>query len=274
MRNRLGWPCGALCLALALTACDVKVGEKGVSVDFAVGKATDEWTRTYDLSPGGRLEIVNVNGSIHASRSTGTRVEVRATREARAGSDEASRERLQKTEMREEVAPDRVAIEARTGQGDGGFGGPRVTIQWDVRIPPGLTVLLKTENGEVRMENLQGDVTASATNGAVTGLGISGSMNASTVNGGIRLDLESVTRDSTMVTVNGGIRLNVGPKVSAELEAVVVNGAVSIDDALALSDAERTRQRVVGRIKTGGPRIVAQTTNGGVRVATSGEGGN
>ena len=42
-----------LCAALVSVACDVKVGESGgLSVDFAAGKATDEWVRTYDITAG------------------------------------------------------------------------------------------------------------------------------------------------------------------------------------------------------------------------------
>ena len=77
-------------------ACDVKVGEGGgLSVDFAAGKASDEWVRTYDIKPGGRLEIININGQIHASPATGGQVEVRAIREVRTGSEEASRDSLE-----------------------------------------------------------------------------------------------------------------------------------------------------------------------------------
>jgi len=274
MSKRLVWPCAVLCLALVSTACDVKVGDTGVSVDFATGKATDEWTRTYDLPPGGRFEIVNTNGLIHASPSAGTKVEVRATRDARAGNDEAARSLLQQTEMREDVSPDRVAIEARVEQGRReGFGGPQLTIRYEVQIPPGLTVMLKTQNGEVRMENLQGRLMASSTNGGVTGSGLSGSVDASTVNGGIQMDLTAVTGDTRLVTVNGGIRLTLAKDVSAEFEAGAVNGGVLVQEGFPLSADERTRQRVAGRINKGGPRIVVQTTNGGVRVGARGEPG-
>ena len=57
MSVRHPWAAGVvLCVALVSTACDVKVGESGLSVDFAGSKATDEWVRSYDIQPGGRLE--------------------------------------------------------------------------------------------------------------------------------------------------------------------------------------------------------------------------
>ena len=273
MNSRLG-RAGAVvisCLALVSAACDVKVGENGgVSVDFAGGKATDEWVRTYDLKPGGRLDIINVNGTIAASPSSGPTVEVRATREAHAGSEEASRELLQKTEMREEIMPDRVTIRGPEGQ-ERGFGRRRLSIRYDVRIPAGLNILLKTQNGDVRLENIQGvRIEASSTNGGITGRGLSGAVEASTVNGGIQMDLDAITGDTKMVTVNGGVIVNVAPGLNADLEASVVNGGVRVQDGLALAADERSRERVMGRIGNGGPRLVVQTTNGGVRVGLRG----
>jgi hypothetical protein len=88
------------------------------------------------------------------------------------------------------------------------------------------------------------------------------------VNGGIQADLASVTADSRLTTVNGGIRLDLPAGAGAELDAAVVNGGVSVDEALRLVDGQTSRQRVSGRLGSGGPRIVLQTTNGGVRVAS------
>jgi bifunctional DNA-binding transcriptional regulator/antitoxin component of YhaV-PrlF toxin-antitoxin module len=278
MSSRRGWAGGVvLGLALASTGCDVKVGEDGgLSVDFAAGRATDEWVRTYDIRPGGRLDIINVNGQIEVSPSSGGQVEVRALREVRSNSEEASREMLEKAAMREEVAPDRVSIQGPEEQERGrGFRGSRLTIRYQVRIPPGLNLLFKTQNGEVRLENVQGvRISASTTNGGVSGRNLSGAIEATTVNGGIQMDLDAVTGETRMTTVNGGVRLTVAPGVNADLEATVVNGGISIEDGFPLSGDERSRQRVAGRIGSGGPRLVVQTTNGGVRVGSRGAPGS
>jgi hypothetical protein len=261
-----------LVLAVVSVACDVKLGQDGgFSVDFAAGRATDEWVRTYEIKPGGRLEIINVNGQIDASPATGSQVEVRATREVRTSSEQASREMLQKAAMREVVAPDRVTIQGPE-EGDGrDVRRARITIKYDIRVPKGLNLLLKTQNGGVRLENIEGgQISASSTNGGVTGRNLSGAVEATTVNGGIQMDLEAVTGETRMVTVNGGVVLTLASDVNADLEATVVNGRVSVQDGFPLSGDDRSRQRVAGRIGTGGPRVVVQTTNGGVRVGSRG----
>jgi hypothetical protein len=273
MTSRRQWAWGlVLSLALASTACDVKVGEGGdVSVDFG-GKASDEWVRTYDLKPGGHLEIINTNGQIRAAQAAGNQVEVRAIREARAGSEEASRELLQKSEPREQVTSDRVTIETPEAAGGGrGFGSPRMRVRYDVRVPAGLNMMLKTQNGEVRIENVDGvRIEASTTNGGITGRSISGAIDAQTVNGGITMDLSTITGDSRIVTVNGGVTLAVAPNVNANLDATVVNGGIQVREGLQFSADEHSRQRVAGRIGSGGPRLVVQTTNGGIRLGARG----
>lgn len=268
MTKRLAWPGGVLSIVLLSIACDVKVGEQGLSFDIGGGKITDKWNRTYSLKSGGRLEIVNQNGSIHASASTSADVEVIAVREVRASTDQAAQELLRKFEIRDEVAPDRVSIHVPEGERGRGQGRSRITINYDVRIPPGLDVLLRTQNGEVRLEGLQGTFTASTTNGGITGSRLSGRIDGSTVNGGVNVSLESIAGDSRFSAVNGGVRMNVGPGVNAELDATVVNGGVRISDDVTFAADERTPQRVEGRIGSGGPRIVVHVTNGGITVGS------
>jgi Putative adhesin len=257
---------------LAASGCNIQVDDKGVSVDIAEGRATDEWTRRYTVATGGRVEIVNLNGTIQAGPSSGSEVEVVAAREVRTGSNEASAAILSKIEMLEEVAPDRVKIEARvdTEGRAGGFGsGSRTSITYRVGLPPGLTAVLRTENGGVRLEaGLQGSIVASSTNGGVTGRGLSGSLNASSVNGGVQMELASVTGDVEITTVNGGIRLAIPANVDAMLDARAVNGGVAVDDGLPLQATERVPLHVAGRLNAGGPRISVRTTNGGIRVTT------
>jgi hypothetical protein len=261
-----------VCLAVVASGCDVKVGEQGgVSVDMARGRATDEWKRSYTIPASGRLEVINVNGLIEAFPATGPQAEVVARREASAPSDEAAREQLAKTEIVETVTSGHVRVEFKPLGESGSFMGrrSRVNVQYRVAVPPGLNVSLRTENGVVRLENIQGTITAASTNGPVFGRGVSGSIDASTVNGGIEMELVSVNGESKIVTVNGPVSLALGKDVNAQLEASAVNGGVVVHESLSLTADEKSQRRISGRINDGGPRIVVQTTNGGVRVTTS-----
>lgn len=255
--------------ALLAGGCDVQVGEKGFSLDIAEGKVTDEWVRTYTLPAGGTLEIVNVNGEIEASAADGREVEVRARREVRTYSENTAQEALRNVRMREDISWDRVAIEALVGSDDdGSWHGPwsPLSVTYHVRVPAGLTVSFKTEQGRVRLENLSGRITASTTNGGITGSGLSGAVTARVVNGGVQLDLASIVGDVSVSTTNGGVRLDLPRDAKATLEATCVNGGIDVDDKLTLETSESSRRRVVATLNGGGHRISAATVNGGIRI--------
>jgi len=256
--------------AFVLTAilgagCDVHVGENGVSLDVAGGKATDEWTRTYTVTTGGVVEIVNANGPIVVEAATGPQVEIRATRVARAKSDEEAQELLKKLEIKEDVAPGRVAVHTVTGSGLTS-GRRSVNVEYRLRVPPGLQVSVKTENGGIGLHDVNGTVAATTTNGGVRGTNVSGAVSAHIVNGGIVMDLAQVAGPIELESVNGGIRLDLPADLNADIEASAVNGAVSSDDGLKLETSERARTKITGKLNRGGPRITVTTVNGGVHL--------
>ena len=254
--------------ALCLAGCDVHVGDNGgVSLDISHGKATDQWSRSYTIAPGGQLEIINVSGAIDVAPASGSTIEVHATREARAGSDEAA-QTLLKTQPKivEQVASDRVRVEVDNPSSEGGFSSSRTSVQFRVEVPPGLKATFRTRNGQVRLDNVDGRFEAQTTNGGVTGRDLTGSIRASTVNGGVQMGITALRGDIDVRAVNGGIRLELPAALDADVDASTVNGGVTVDDALPLATTERSRAHIAGRLNKGGPKIVAQTTNGGVRV--------
>lgn len=258
----------ALVLAAALgAACDVHVGENGVSLDVASGKAREEWNRTYTLAKGGSLEIVNVNGAIVVNAGTGPQVEVKATRQARAASDEEAQALLKETSITEEVAPERVSIQ--TSNGTSVLRGRRsVNVEYQIRVPAGMRVTVKTENGGIGLHDVDGNLTASTTNGGIRGTNIAGAVSAHIVNGGIVMEIARVGGPVQLDAVNGGIRLDVPGGVNANLEAQAVNGGVSTEDGFPITVSERSRTRVTGKMNAGGTAISLSTVNGGVRIGT------
>ncbi len=246
-------PLTLVLMAALSVGCDVKVNDKGFALNLGHADATDEWTRTYDLSAGGRLEIVNTNGLIEARGSDGPKVEVRAERRARAGSQDEAAQLLEKLEMREDVSPTRVRIEALGGSESSGFGRNEFDIQYHVRLPAGLAVSFRTSNGAIRLQNVNGQITAATTNG------------------GVQADLSSVSGDVTLATTNGGVRLDLPTDVKANLDAACVNGGISIDDQFKVNtQGGNSRCRVSAALNGGGPRVSAATVNGGIRIRARG----
>lgn len=266
--RRQALPFAVLCLlAVAAAGCDISVDGGSFSMDLASGKAQDELTRSYTVAPGGRFEVVNVNGVVEAQPADGERVEVRIERIAKASSDEAAAEMLKTIEIAEDVTADRVRLETKVPRQRFSRSGHEV--RYYVRVPRGLSVSFETVNGRVEVENLEGEIAAATTNGAIRGSGLRGAVKASTTNGSVQIAMAAVTGALDLETTNGGIRLRLPADVKADLDARCTNGGISVSDFTV--DGERSRRRVSGTINGGGPRIVAETTNGGIRISAAGD---
>jgi hypothetical protein len=257
-------------LTFGLTACDVSVdGNGGFSLDVASGKAQDEWSRSYEIEPGGQLEIINVNGRITAEAGDGPVTEVRAERTARATSDEAARELLGQLDMREETSSSRVRVEVRAPRMSGRGGHE---LRWTIKVPKGVNVDLRTVNGGVRLTGLHGEIRARSTNGGVTGKNLTASsLDASVTNGGMEIELASLPSTGTfdMKTVNGGVTLTLPGDARADVTARCTNGGISVSGLELQLEGEQSRRRVSGKLNGGGARVTVETTNGGVRVSKS-----
>lgn len=265
-----GWTAAAVVAAATLTAgCEIKAGEGDFSFEFAAGAASDTWTRSYNLPPGGRIEILNVNGEIRAEASPGGKVEVTAERSAKAATDDEARELLNAVQMREEIGAQRVRIETIAPRMR--LGGHKASFV--VRVPPGVHVDLRTVNGGVRLVNIGGEVRATTTNGGVKGtIGAASLVEARTTNGGVELSIAGAIApdgEVRLTSVNGGVRLDLPADTKADVSARCTNGRVSFDDLPLAVEGEQTRRRVQGSLNGGGARIELATTNGGVTIGRS-----
>ena len=270
--TRLKLPLFPAVLAIALLAggCDISVGEHGFSMDVASGKAQDEWTRSYTIASGGRLEVVNINGTINASPGEGQEVQLRAERIAKARTDEEAQELLKKIEIVETTSADKVRVETKVPKMSWRRSGHEV--RYWVKVPKGVAVNFETVNGGVRLENLEGEIVASTTNGGVRGKGLRGAVKADTTNGGVEIEMAAVTGDIEIETTNGGIQLRLPRDAKANLEARCTNGGIGVDEGgwTALQETEKSRRLFRGTLNGGGPRVALETTNGGVRIAPIG----
>jgi DUF4097 and DUF4098 domain-containing protein YvlB len=67
-------------------------------------------------------------------------------------------------------------------------------------------------------------------------------------------------------TVNGGVTLAMPPDLSAELDVRAVNGGINVDFPVTVSGLIGGRRELRGTIGSGGPRIRASATNGGITI--------
>jgi Putative adhesin len=248
----------ALPLALVLAGCDLSLGHLSA-------RATDEWTHTYPLTPGGEIRIVNSNGVIDVEGVDGSTVEVRAERIAKGSTEAAAKELLPRIVIKEDAKPDRVSIE--TERMSGIMIGAGFEVRYYVRAPKNALVNVTNTNGLVSVKGLAGKVVAHTTNGGVKGSGLSGGVDARTTNGGVTIDMASLGADPILLeTTNGGVSLALPEKAKANVTASCTNCGISVGSLDNFEVSEKSRRRLEGKLNGGGTSVELHTTNGGVRL--------
>ena len=249
---------GVLLLAVAFAGCDMSLGN-------LTARATEEWTRTYPLNPGGEVRIVNTNGRIDVEGVDGSTVEVRAERIARGATEAAARELLPRIVIKEDSKPDRVSLE--TERMSGIMIGVAFEVRYHVRAPKSAAINVTNTNGAVLLTSLSGKVIAHTTNGGVTGRNLTGGLDARSTNGGVSIDLAAVGPERiSLRTTNGGVTLSLPETAKADLSASCTNGGINVSALDGLEVSDKSRRHLEGRLNGGGTPIEVETTNGGIRV--------
>jgi DUF4097 and DUF4098 domain-containing protein YvlB len=154
----------------------------------------------------------------------------------------------------------RVAAEESVSERRSGW-----SVSYDVYVPRRADLDLRTHNGGIRVEDVNGRVDLEALNGGVSIRGVRGDLRGGTTNGGVTLWLDGdrwVGEGVDLETTNGGVTVVIPEHYNARLETGTVNGGLNVDFPI-------TVQGMVGRrlsttLGSGGPLIRVRTTNGGV----------
>jgi DUF4097 and DUF4098 domain-containing protein YvlB len=174
----------------------------------------EDFQYSYNLKPGGRLTVENYNGSVEILGWEKDSVQITGTKYA-------SREGLLK-DVKVETKADDNSVTVRTIRplGHRGNSGAKYSIRvpWKVQLDR-----ITSSNGQIRVEDVQGNVRLETSNGAIRLRKVEGPVDARTSNGGI--DGDSLTGDVILHTSNGGIRLD---RVAGALEAGTSNGGVHV----------------------------------------------
>ena len=144
----------------------------------------------------------------------------------------------------------------------------RCIVSFELQVPRTATLSLNTENGGISLDDFRGSAQFQARNGGVSLINGGGDLRGETTNGGVAVDLTGDHWDGPGLDVetrNGGVRLTVPKGYSAELEAGTDNGGLSIDFP-ATVQSTRNRRHFSATLGSGGSKIRAITTNGGVTI--------
>ncbi|MBV8631489.1 MAG: hypothetical protein JOZ83_11225 [Silvibacterium sp.] len=215
--------------------------------------------RTITIARPEKLKVSSMNGGIRVIGEDRQDVRIEAKVQAWAGSAAEAADILHEIQI--ETAGGVIHDKGPNFHpGHKGYG-----ISYVIHAPRQMSAELKTLNGGIELEHLNGELRFDTTNGGVNLSDLAGDVRGSTVNGGLDISLSGDRWNGKGLqaeTTNGGIALNIPDRYSAHLETGTVNGGIEVNFPLTIQGD--IKHRLTTDIGNGGPTIHAETTNGGV----------
>jgi hypothetical protein len=222
----------------------------------------DEIRKSYELTPGARVEVSGINGwvKIETSDSKSADVYVERTGE--------SQEVLNRRKITIESTGGNLTI--RGEKGEGGFFsrtfGKNPTEHVTLRLPRQISLVAQGVNGTVTSGEIDGSAEVHGVNGEVAIAQASGSAEFNGINGNISVGLKQIGKDGVDINgINGNIELRLGEGVNADLDAHGMNGNVTSDLPNVTVD-KKNYGSYSAQIGSGGNSISASGINGNIRL--------
>ena len=162
---------------------------------------------------------------------------------------------------------------------------PQRSVHFEIEVPQRSNLKVATVNdGEIVIENVEGELDVHNTNGGIRLNNVAGSVNAGTTNGDVRATLTRVAASQQMAftSLNGDVDVTLPPSTKANLRLRSDNGDIYSDFEMQLAasaaptiqDSRSTNGRyrisrnraVIGAINGGGPEFELRTFNSNVYV--------
>ena len=227
----------------------------------STGAVRDEIRKTYELSPGARVDVSGINGWVKIETSNSKTAEVFIERTA------DSQEALNRRKITVDGTSSGLTI--RGEKGDSGIlsriFGSRPTEHVTLKLPRQISLLVNGVNGSVTAAELEGPVEVNGINGKVDIAGASGSAEFHGINGNISVGLKHLDKGIDIHGINGNIELRLSEGVNADLETHGMNGSVTSDLPNVVVD-KKTYGSYTAQIGKGGNSISASGINGNIRL--------
>lgn len=231
----------------------------------AAVKETEEMT--FEVAPGARISLENINGDIKINR--GSDGEVRLVAYKKAGKQEY----LDELKVITDADKNYVRIETKHPKSEGGWfkwgNDSSGSVAYELKVPKDVDLdSISTVNGDVEISGVSGLVKAETVNGSLTASGLVGDVNLETVNGSVEAKFDQLG-DGQRVTadaVNGKILLLVPSDTSARVTAETVNGSINANDFGLEPEKGFVGRDLSGEIGGGKARISLDTVNGSIKI--------
>lgn len=238
------------------------------------GELTETIDRTFDVKPGARVQLTNVNGRVTVSSWDQPKVRVVAVKKIEA---DAENLKAAMKELRVDIQPRDGGLVITTKQPKDADGwnaifawlaGDHVEAQvkYDITVPRTMNLDFENTNGAIQAKGVNGKLELETTNGKIEVVACAGTVDASTTNGGIHAELVKVAKGQPLhfETTNGGIHVTLPSNLAVDVDADTTNGSIKSDLPIATRRTDRNSLR--GSINGGGTPLRLRTTNGGISI--------
>lgn len=182
-------------------------------VDASSNRYKEDFQYNFNLKPGGRLVVETMNGSIEVLGWEKDAVQITGTKYA-------GREELLK-EIKIDAKADDSGVTVRATR-PSGFRHGNMGARFSIRVPRQVQLeRLNSSNGQIRVEDVQGNARLETSNGALIIRKVEGRLDAHTSNG--RVEADTITGDVNLRTSNGSIHVD---RISGAIEAITSNGSI------------------------------------------------
>jgi ribosomal protein S11 len=246
-----------------------------VGLSGCFGQATKDFNKEYDADENTILSVININGPITISTGIGNKISLDATMRSNIGESELDNIKIEVTEVK-----NLIDIETKYL----GSGSIQISTDMEINVPNYVIVnSVSSSNGQVRITDAKGNVTAHSSNGDVIIQDVDGYIDVITSNGRVEVkdstgiknirssngdifvEIFDFKENIIISTSNGGISVYINQALNANLMVTTSNGRISITE-LNLDITSSEEKRIVGKLGVGGNNIEITTSNGNINI--------
>jgi hypothetical protein len=179
-------------------------------------KERHEFSQTYQLAPGSRVEVSSIRGRVEITNSDTTTAEVQIIRTARTRAD------LEYHKIEVEHAGNSLVVRGMQEPEQRRHDNIQVNHQVILKLPRSIDLSVSSVSGSMKAGDVDGQVHVSSISGSGNIGNVGGKLQVSSISGS--LDVGNVGADARVTSISGNLRLG---QVNGSLEATSVSGGVN-----------------------------------------------
>src|SRR5215213_10206715 len=179
-------------------------------------KERDEFNQTYQLSPGARVEVSSIRGSVKITNADTATAEVRIIRTARTRAD------LEYHKIEVEQSGNSLVVRGVQEPKERREQNIQVNHRVILKLPRQIDLSVNSVSGSLKAGDVDGQTNVSSISGSVNIGNVGGKLHVTSVSGS--LEVGNVGAEARVTSISGNLRLD---QVNGSLEVSSVSGSVN-----------------------------------------------